>query len=378
MIKQYKLKSGEIRYMYHAYLGIDKDTGKEVKACKRGFKTMKEAKQAERLLLVRVEKEGLPKAPQRIKFEEVFRLWLNHYKNTVKESTYVRQKAQAELHIVPIFGDLYVDSIKLPFCQQQANTWFKKYAKYSNFIGMTQTILDYAVNLGYIDDNPMKKVIRPRKIEKVDDEKIENFYDKKELKEFLSCVEKENNKELSVIFRILSFTGLRKSELMALRWKDIDLAHASLTVNQTVVYGEDNQMIFQTPKTKKSKRTISLDPITVSKLKSWRLEKKKEAFPYQLKESHLVFTRLDGQPHSFDFINYNLRKILTKYELKKITPHGFRHTHCSLLFEAGATIKEVQERLGHEDIKTTMNIYAHVSKETKEQTAHKFAQYMNL
>ncbi|HHT7735498.1 TPA: site-specific integrase, partial [Streptococcus suis] len=82
--------------------------------------------------------------------------------------------------------------------------------------------------------------------------------------------------------------------------------------------------------------------------------------------------------HSFDYINYNLRCILKKYDLPYITPHGFRHTHCSLLFEAGASIKEVQERLGHEDIKTTMNIYAHVTENTKEKTAEKFAQFLGM
>lgn len=64
--------------------------------------------------------------------------------------------------------------------------------------------------------------------------------------------------------------------------------------------------------------------------------------------------------------------------MRRITTHGFRHTHCSLLFEAGASIKEVQDRLGHSDIKTTMNIYAHVSKEKKEQTADIFAQYVGI
>lgn len=57
--------------------------------------------------------------------------------------------------------------------------------------------------------------------------------------------------------------------------------------------------------------------------------------------------------------------------------HGFRHTHCSLLFEAGATIKEVQDRLGHSDIKTTINIYAHVTKKAKTDTAEKFARFIN-
>ncbi|EME7138811.1 tyrosine-type recombinase/integrase, partial [Enterococcus faecium] len=67
-----------------------------------------------------------------------------------------------------------------------------------------------------------------------------------------------------------------------------------------------------------------------------------------------------------------------KYNFNDITIHGFRHTHCSLLFEAGLSIKEVQERLGHSDIHTTMNIYTHVTKKQKERAADKFAAYLNF
>lgn len=68
--------------------------------------------------------------------------------------------------------------------------------------------------------------------------------------------------------------------------------------------------------------------------------------------------------------------ILNKYKLSKITTHGLRHTHCSLLFEAGASLKEVQDRLGHSDVKTTMNIYAHFTKQAKEEAILKFTDYM--
>ena len=71
-----------------------------------------------------------------------------------------------------------------------------------------------------------------------------------------------------------------------------------------------------------------------------------------------------------------MKKICTVSGIRLITPHGLRHTHCSLLFEAGATLKEVQDRLGHADIKTTMNIYAHVTEKKKEETAVKFAEYL--
>lgn len=76
--------------------------------------------------------------------------------------------------------------------------------------------------------------------------------------------------------------------------------------------------------------------------------------------------------------NATIRNLFQFYRLPFKSPHGFRHTHCSLLFEAGASIKEVQERLGHEDIKTTMNIYAHVTENVKEKTAEKFAQFLGV
>lgn len=72
-----------------------------------------------------------------------------------------------------------------------------------------------------------------------------------------------------------------------------------------------------------------------------------------------------------------LEHVLTKYNLPKITTHGFRHTHCSLLFEAGANLKEVQDRLGHSDVQT-MNIYAHVTKKAKEEAIQKFASYLDM
>ena len=73
-----------------------------------------------------------------------------------------------------------------------------------------------------------------------------------------------------------------------------------------------------------------------------------------------------------------LEHVLTKYKLQKITTHGFRHTHCSLLFEADVSIKEVQVRLGHTDVKTTMNIYAHVSEQAKDEAINELENFMSM
>ena len=91
----------------------------------------------------------------------------------------------------------------------------------------------------------------------------------------------------------------------------------------------------------------------------------------------MLFATEENKPYYLDFLNHNLNIILKEHDLKYITVHGFRHTHCSLLFESGASLKEVQVRLGHTDIRTTMDIYTHVSEQKKEETADRFADYMN-
>lgn len=138
--------------------------------------------------------------------------------------------------------------------------------------------------------------------------------------------------------------------------------------------------------TKESIRTISIDDQTITLLKKWK--------SYQIQKK-LAFGIRDKDSHSLIFCNsiiYNKNKFLYKSypnnimdkvkrhfpELKKIKIHGFRHTHASLLFEAGADIKDVQERLGHTDIKTTMNIYTHITPARKEETAEKFSKYVNF
>ena len=78
------------------------------------------------------------------------------------------------------------------------------------------------------------------------------------------------------------------------------------------------------------------------------------------------------------YLNDKLSAVIKKHKLHQVTIHGLRHTHASLLFEAGASIKEVQERLGHSDIQMTMNIYTHVTDDLKEQTAEKFQRYIEM
>lgn len=140
-------------------------------------------------------------------------------------------------------------------------------------------------------------------------------------------------------------------------------------------------LIFPHLKQKKSKRLISVDSQTIKVLKQWKLEQAKTLLKYgfnSLDPNQLLFTYQDNKIYRPSYVNDWLNIIIKEYNLKKITIHGFRHTHCSLLFEMGTPIQVVQERLGHSNIKTTMDIYTHVTDKSRDQIADNFAKYVNF
>ena len=368
MIGKYQ-KNGTTAYYFNAYHGLDPLTGKKIQTFRRGFKTEREARLAEAKCITEYEKKTFrAKNTTTTTFLQVYEIWKDHYKNTVKESTYVSQTSIADRHILPIFGDKAINKITMTMCQTQVNKWADEYKRFFGIISIANQIFDYAISMELIETNPMRKTLKPKR-QKNNTDELEKFYNKEELKEFFKIVKGFDDAEMLTYFRLLAFTGMRKNEISALRWPDIDLKKGQITVNQTLAKGEDNKLIFQTPKTKKSARTITLDSKTIKVLKDW----------HKYSTKGLLFKNENGEPKSVVHVNNILNRIWRKYpDFKRITPHGFRHTHCSLLFEAGATIKEVQERLGHENIQTTMDIYAHVTQKAKDEVADKFASYIGF
>lgn len=378
-INKYKKKDGSTAYMFQTYIGINPKTGKPRKTTRRGFATKQEAKIALARLQVHSKNPDFILDSNKT-FKEVSDMWLEQYKNTVKASTYTVQKVALKKHILPLFEKIPINKITIPYCQKQVNHWFSYYKKYSNLISITTSIFQYAINVRLLTTNPMAGVIRPKKQQAIDEDEYQAvYYNRLQLQEFLDIVKNEYPDPLYLMFRILAFTGLRKGELQALRWKDIDFANGTLSVKQTLATVENWQLIFQPPKTRKSVRTMSIDNETLKLIRQWKVRQKEFLFKFGITHfemDQLLFSSPENKPLYLDYLNHNLSKIIKEHNLEKMTVHGFRHTHCSLLFESGATIKEVQERMGHTDIKTTMNIYAHVTDRKREETADKFASFM--
>lgn len=227
----------------------------------------------------------------------------------------------------------------------------------------------------------MKLVEVPRKIDVPTDEENENFYTKEELIHFLNCAKDYGNYQAFTFFRLLAFSGSRKSELLALTWNDIDFTKNEIRINKALARGKNSRLYIKTTKTKKSTRTIKMDVNTMTILDEWKKRQKHDYFKLgynTLKPNQLIFSSRKNELLQTSGVNQWMNQIIDKYSLKKITVHGWRHTCASLLFEAGSSLKEVQDRLGHNDVKTTMDIYTHVTEKAKSEAIQKLASYLNI
>ncbi|WP_251869803.1 tyrosine-type recombinase/integrase [Enterococcus italicus] len=382
MIKQYEKKDGTKAWMFKAYLGVDDATGKKIWTTRRGFKTKRECQLAQTRLQLDVQENGFQKRKTDV-FKEMYELWFEQYKNTVKESSWVKTAEMFRLHILPRFGHLKLEKINVAMCQKAINEWFatvpSRYMKMKNY---TAKVFDFAIAMEITEKNPMRKVTNPVKKDEFTEEAELNFYSREELKQFLAATKELDSPTPFMLFHLLAFTGMRKGEALALMWTDINFKENTLTITKNVTRGDKGRLIVTTPKTRKSARTLSIDPHTMDLLKAWRCQQKIDymKFGYNtLQPDQLIFPNESNELMQPTRTRKWLMQVYKNHpEIKPITTHGFRHTHCSLLFEAGASIKEVQDRLGHSDVKVTMNIYAHVTKERKEETAMKFANFMAL
>lgn len=221
----------------------------------------------------------------------------------------------------------------------------------------------------------MKNVVRP-KVKNVHKE-FTNFYSKEELQRFLQYAKSYNQKAYT-FFRLLAYTGLRRGEALALKSSDIDFKENVVSVKRTLTKGLGNKVIVQTPKTSSSYRKVAIDRNTASILKEWKQEQRKQQIVININQDHVIFNLGKESIPLSDGCIVNWNNIISKQsKLSRITIHGFRHTNASLLFEAGVSMKDVQTRLGHKSVKTTMDIYTHVSKQHQNKAVEKLDNYMN-
>ena len=173
---------------------------------------------------------------------------------------------------------------------------------------------------------------------------------------------------------LISFhTGLRIGEIAALKWEDVNLKEGYLTVNHNAVEKKGEGVILETPKTESSKSKVALTKDLINELKVFKKEIKKHKLKTGI-DLEFVCSWEDARPLRPTYISKTFRETVKKLGMKKITFHGLRHSHATILFSLGASSQEISKRLRHSRVSTTDDIYIHVKEDIKKSTADLFNQ----
>lgn len=364
-IYSYKLKSGKTKYGFKTYIGTDKETGKAVKVTRQGFATRKEAEQAK----IKIKAEGAKKVVKKKQanlnkktVSEVWDIWFDIYRQDVRGSTSLRTVQDWENHIEPEFGDIYIDSISVSHLQRYANQLAQTIATYHKPLGLLQRLIKYAQLRGWAEKDPFARIVIPKKTTVKSSMPKENFYNLDELKAFLTAAKKQKFKYY-VYFLTLASLALRSGEGLALKWEDIDFKKHTIYIHKTVSRNRYRKKTINPVKNGTS-RLLYIPDNLYKVLKEYRdmpdLTPSDFLFHYDYAPDYYK----EGTSWTWMKTIYN-----NNPQLKRITPHGLRHTLATILYEGSDRIKpkDVQYLLGHSKPTMALDIYTHITEERKDE-----------
>lgn len=305
--------------------------------------------------------------------------WLNVVHISVRETTYLGYLGICNTHLIPYFKErqLLLTDITRDDLQEYINY---KYAhgRIDGKGGLSpKTIKEHKIILQLVfkeaDKNSLitKNPCQFLKLPQVQ-QREPSFYTKTQVKEMLF---KLKDTELYPLIYTTVFLGLRRSELLGIKWDSIDFERKMLTIKHTVVRDKKGVIEVDNTKTKSSYRTFPLndDMYNLFVCLKEEQETNKKLFGKSYCENNYVFKWADGKPYSPDYITHKFSKLLKQYNLPHIRFHDLRHTCASLLIDSGYQLKDIQEWLGHADIQTTANIYGHIDIERKKSISNNLA-----
>ncbi|WP_085523888.1 tyrosine-type recombinase/integrase [Tuberibacillus sp. Marseille-P3662] len=361
----------------------DPFTQKPKEKSKRGFRTKPEARYAAQEMEKKLLNGNEYDTPFALK--NYLREWLTTFKeNNVSKNTYELHEHNVENHIIPYFKDINITDIKPMMYQKFINYLIDEdqqdYSKRTTEIihGTMFNALNKAVSMGKLEKNPCLDVeikIKPKK--NGDDLK---YMKSEDISLFLKTAYKYGY-IYYIYFKTLINTGLRKGEAAALQWDDIDFKENKIKITKTLDFkAKTRDEIFGDTKTYHSKRVIKINKLLADDLRmhmKYQNDNKlilNEAYDHK---SNLVFARKDGSflPKSSLFNAFE--RILKRAGLQKLPIHSTRHTHAVLLLESKASMKYIQERLGHKSIEITADIYSHISDKIDNDSMDQYDDYMN-
>ena len=313
-----------------------------------------------------------------MKFQAFAERWFKEYAEIKLKTQTIRWYHNSEARVYKAIGHMRMDKITTRTLQKFVSELVKadklnckgeaigRLAPKTvrNHIAFISTVFDYALKQGMVRDNPCKNVTLPS-----DPEKDRSIYTLEEVQKMLDLFksESEANYKFTVFFTLAVFTGLRRGELLGLEWKDIDWEHQLLKVVRTSEWTKELGIYTDTPKTKSSRRMLKLPADLLAELRRYR--EWQNAYKAKLGskwvECDRLFTKINGEPMGIRSPYKYFEKFCARTGMRFVSIHSFRHFNASALIMNGVDVKTVQACLGHNDVNTTLSIYAHSFQEAQ-------------
>lgn len=314
--------------------------------------------------------------PSKETVEQYLLRYLENVRRNLSPATTRDYKGVIERYLIPEFGNIKLQELTRAKVQQVYNAWKVKSNKSENPLKATtikhinrvfKTALNSAVEDGLIKENPTRRI----KIGKDIEPNHLDVYTVEEIRELQKAV-KGTDMELPVA--LLFDCVLRRGELLALRYSDINFEKKEVTVQYTWAETESNQPVLKTCKTESSYRKMIVSDYTINLLKRQKSMYLRNKMKYgeDFCNSNRVICKENGEPFLPKSFTRKWARTLEKYGLRHIKLHGTRHSAISLLLSEGVPIHLVQQRAGHQDPKITLSVYSHVAKDTESVVAEKF------
>ena len=320
-----------------------------------------------------------------IKFEIFAKQWFTEYAELTLKSRTVSRYHQYEKRTYAAIGHLRVDKITSRTIQKfilnlsedgvNKTTGGKLAPKtVKNYLSFISSIFQYAISQGMIKDNPCRQVTLPaaKPIERT-------CYTLEEAQYFLELLENEDIM-WRCFFVLAIYGGFRRGELYGLEWKDINFDTGVITINRTSLYTKEKGIFTDTPKTKQSMRSLKLPLPVISLLKQYKFEQIEHRLSVgdQWIDTDRLFVNWQGVPlHPSSAQNW-LNRFCKRTDIRKVNIHSFRHLNATLLINNGTDIKTVSSALGHAQVSTTLNIYAHTFAQAQAQATEAIAETLKL
>ena len=293
----------------------------------------------------------------------------------VKHSTIVRYK-ELTTRIYPVIGhiklcDLRVDHLNDLYTSLSADGLNKKTGGKLS----TKTIIEHHRLISTVLEQAFKErlvifnVARQAELPRMEKKDV-NYFQPEQIEAIRNALENEQQK-WKMLVHLLLITGARRGEILGLKWDKVDFDKNRIYICNSILYSSDRGVYEDTPKTEKSKRYVTLPKETIDELRRYRQYQAQEFFKNGIPQSinGYVFSQIDGTAMHPDSVTDYLKKFSKKYNLPHINAHAFRHTMASMLYFNGVDSVSISKRLGHAQVSTTANIYAHIIEEADQRNA---------